>query len=286
MDNTIIVQNLTKDYGDFMLDNLCFQLPQGSIMGLIGENGAGKSTVINCILNEINADQGTVQIFGKDHIKAEKEIKDKIGVIFDECTFPVQFNPKQLEQVMKYSYSDWDTKAYHFYLNKFSIPEHKKIQAFSRGMKVKIAFAVALAHNARLLILDEATSGLDPVIRDDVLDILLEFIQDETHSVLFSSHITGDLEKIADYITFLHKGKKVFTIPKHELLDNYGVVKCTEGQFGIMEKSDYLICQKRDYQYQILVSDRNSTIKKFPGLIVEPASIDDILLFYVKGEAV
>ncbi|XCP85878.1 ABC transporter ATP-binding protein [Roseburia hominis] len=286
MNNAIVVQNLTKNYGDFVLDSLCFELPQGHIMGIIGENGAGKSTTINCILNEVKASSGTIQIFGKDHIAAEKEIKNEIGVIFDECTFPVYFTVKQLEQVMKHAYSNWDTATYYSYVRKFSLPEKKMIKDFSRGMKIKVAFAVALSHNAKLLILDEATSGLDPIIRDDILDILFEFIQNDTHSVLFSSHITDDLEKIADYITFIHAGKKIFTMPKDELLDNYGIVKCTDEQFGAVENGDYIIYQKQDYQYRLLVADRNKTEKKYPKLVVEPASIDDIMLLYVKGEIV
>lgn len=209
-DNILAVKNLTKDYGDFVLNDLSFSVPRGVIMGLIGENGAGKSTTVNCILNETKINNGNILIFGKDHITEECEIKDKIGIVFDENHFPDIFTPKEIEKYMSGIYTKWDSIVYRNYLKQFELPPEKKIKNFSKGMKVKLAFAVALSHKAELLILDEATSGLDPIIRDDILDILMDFVQDETHSILFSSHITSDLEKVADYITFIHKGKLIF----------------------------------------------------------------------------
>lgn len=203
-DNILAVKNLTKDYGDFVLNDLSFSVPRGVIMGLIGENGAGKSTTVNCILNETKINNGNILIFGKDHITEECEIKDKIGIVFDENHFPDIFTPKEIEKYMSGIYTKWDSIVYRNYLKQFELPPEKKIKNFSKGMKVKLAFAVALSHKAELLILDEATSGLDPIIRDDILDILMDFVQDETHSILFSSHITSDLEKVADYITFIH----------------------------------------------------------------------------------
>ena len=194
-DNILAVKNLTKDYGDFVLNDLSFSVPRGVIMGLIGENGAGKSTTVNCILNETKINNGNILIFGKDHITEECEIKDKIGIVFDENHFPDIFTPKEIEKYMSGIYTKWDSIVYRNYLKQFELPPEKKIKNFSKGMKVKLAFAVALSHKAELLILDEATSGLDPIIRDDILDILMDFVQDETHSILFSSHITSDLEK-------------------------------------------------------------------------------------------
>ena len=211
-ENILEVKGLTKDYGDFVLDKLTFTVPKGVIMGLIGENGAGKSTTINCILNEISKTDGNIEIFGKDYLSEEIEIKDKIGVVFDENHFPDIFTPNEIGTYMSGIYSKWERNTYVNYLSKFELPADKRVKDFSKGMKVKLAFAVALSHKAELLILDEATSGLDPIIRDDILDILIDFVQDENHSVLVSSHIISDLEKVADYITFIHKGKLVVVL--------------------------------------------------------------------------
>lgn len=201
-ENILEVKGLTKDYGDFVLDKLTFSVPRGAIMGLVGENGAGKSTTINCILNEITKTDGNIEIFGKDYLSEEIEIKDKIGVVFDENHFPDIFTPNEIGTYMSGIYSKWERNTYVNYLSKFNLSPEKKVKDFSKGMKVKLAFAVALSHKAELLILDEATSGLDPIIRDDILDILIDFVQDKNHSVLLSSHITSDLEKVADYITY------------------------------------------------------------------------------------
>lgn len=196
MAETILeVKNLVKDYGDFVLDKISFEIPRGVVMGLIGENGAGKSTTINCILNEVQKSSGQILLFGKDHIQNEIEIKDKIGVVFDENFFPDIFTPSEIGSYMSGIYRNWESFTFREYLKKFELPETKAIKDFSKGMKVKLVFAVALSHKAELLILDEATSGLDPIIRDDILDLLLDFVQDETHAVLVSSHITSDLEK-------------------------------------------------------------------------------------------
>lgn len=278
------VRNLVKDYGDFALDKLSFKIPRGVIMGLIGENGAGKSTTINCILNEIQKSDGQILLFGKDHMQNEIEIKDKIGVVFDENHLPEIFTPLEICKFMSGIYRNWDAYSYHEYLKQFSLPENKMVKDFSKGMKVKLSFAVALSHNAEFLILDEATSGLDPIIRDDILDILLGFVQDENHTVLVSSHITSDLEKIADYITFIHKGKLVFSYPKDDLIDNYGIVSCGEATFDKLDKADVIAYRKEDYQYKVLAKDRHKAEKNYPNALIEPAAIEDIMLFYVKGE--
>ena len=283
-ENILEVHNLSKDYGDFVLDKLSFSIPRGVIIGLIGENGAGKSTTINCILNEITMTDGEITIFGKNNILEEVFIKNKIGIIFDENHFPDILTPIELGKCMAGIYSSWQSREYQNYLTQFELPREKKIKDFSRGMKVKLAFAVALAHKAELLILDEATSGLDPVIRDDILDILIDFVQDENHSILFSTHITSDLEKVADYITFIHKGKLIFSHPKDELIDNYGVVICSATVFENMDKSEIIAFRKQDYQYKALVRNRRKAEKNYPKAIVEPANIDDIMLFYIKGE--
>lgn len=227
---------------------------------------------------------GEITIFGKNNILEEVFIKNKIGIIFDENHFPDILTPIELGKCMAGIYSSWQSREYQNYLTQFELPREKKIKDFSRGMKVKLAFAVALAHKAELLILDEATSGLDPVIRDDILDILIDFVQDENHSILFSTHITSDLEKVADYITFIHKGKLIFSHPKDELIDNYGVVICSATVFENMDKSEIIAFRKQDYQYKALVRNRRKAEKNYPKAIVEPANIDDIMLFYIKGE--
>ena len=283
-ENALEVRNLRKDYGDFVLDKLSFTLPRGVIMGLIGENGAGKSTTINCILNEIQKDAGEILIFDKDNITDEKEIKSKLGIVFDENHFPDIFTPLEIGRFMAGIYSGWEWPTYRQFLEKFELPKGKKIKDFSKGMKVKLAFAVALSHNAELLILDEATSGLDPIIRDDVLDMLIDFVQDESHSVLVSSHITSDLEKVADYITFIHKGKLIFSHDKDDLVDNYGIVSCGAAVFDVLDKTIVVAYRKEDYQYKVLVRDRNRASKNYPKAIVSPATIEEIMLFYVKGE--
>ena len=283
-ENILEVKGLTKDYGDFVLDKLTFTVPKGVIMGLIGENGAGKSTTINCILNEISKTDGNIEIFGKDYLSEEIEIKDKIGVVFDENHFPDIFTPNEVGTYMSGIYSKWERNTYVNYLSKFELPADKRVKDFSKGMKVKLAFAVALSHKAELLILDEATSGLDPIIRDDILDILIDFVQDENHSVLVSSHIISDLEKVADYITFIHKGRLVFCSLKDDLIDNYGVVSCGASVFDTLDKTEIISYQKEDYQYKVLVRDRNKIAKDFPKALVEPATIENIMLFYVKGE--
>ncbi len=282
--NVLEIQEISKDYDGFVLDKVSFKIPRGVIMGLIGENGAGKSTTINCILNETQKTDGKILIFGKDHILDEIEVKDKIGVVFDENHFPDIFTAEEIGKFMSGIYSVWDWPLYRRYLEKFELPNDKKIKDFSKGMKVKLAFAVALSHEAELLILDEATSGLDPIIRDEVLDMLIDFVQDENHSVLVSSHITSDLEKVADYITFLHKGKLIFTHEKDSLIDNYGILNCGAAIFDTLDKSEIVAYRKEDYQFRVLVKDRNKAAKQYANAIVGPATIEEIMLFYVKGE--
>lgn len=276
--------NVTKRYQDFTLNDISFKVPQGSIVGLIGENGAGKSTTINCILNELRIDEGEILIFGRDHADEESYIKDKLGVVFDENHFPDIFTPVEIGACMAGVYAKWSEEVFFGYLEAFNLPKDKRIKDFSKGMKVKLAFAVALSHEAELLLLDEATSGLDPVIREEILDILLDFVQDERHSVLVSSHIISDLEKVADYIVFIHRGELVFGCEKDLLVDRYGVVVCGGALFDQLDEEQIIACRREDYQYRVLVKDRHAAAKAFPKAIVRPASIEEIMLLYVKGE--
>ena len=282
MNDALIISGLTKTYKDFMLNGVSFSVPCGSIVGLIGENGAGKSTTINAVLGLIQKEAGSICVLGKE--QPDNEIKEQIGVVFDGNNYPEIFSTRKLNRVMKDIYYSWEEHTFLNLLKKFSLPTDKPIKQFSKGMKMKLAIAVALSHNSKLLILDEATSGLDPVIRDDILDILLDFAQDETHSILISSHITTDLEKIADYIVFIHEGQVVFSKLKDELIEQYGIIKCGAAQFEALDKSDIIVYRKMDYEWQVLVADRAAMKKKYPKTLIDFVSIDEIMLLYVKGE--
>ena len=282
MNDALIISGLTKTYKDFMLNGVSFSVPCGSIVGLIGENGAGKSTTINAVLGLIQKEAGSICVLGKE--QPDNEIKEQIGVVFDGNNYPEIFSTRKLNRVMKDIYHSWEEHTFLNLLKKFSLPTDKPIKQFSKGMKMKLAIAVALSHNSKLLILDEATSGLDPVMRDDILDILLDFAQDETHSILISSHITTDLEKIADYIVFIHEGQVVFSKPKDELIEQYGIIKCGAAQFEALDKSDIIVYRKMDYEWQVLVADRAAMKKKYPKTLIDSVSIDEIMLLYVKGE--
>ncbi len=282
MRNALTISGLTKTYQDFVLDHVSFTVPSGSIVGLIGENGAGKSTTINAALGLIQKEDGMVSVLGEENLN--KDIKEQIGIVFDGSNYPEILSPRKLNRVMKNIYRSWDEQIYFRLLKQFSLPSDKQIKQFSKGMRMKLAITAAFSHHSRLLILDEATSGLDPVVRDDILDMLLDFVQDEEHSILVSSHITSDLEKIADYIVFIHEGKVVFERPKDELIEQYGILKCGAAQFDALDKSDIISYRKMDYEWQILVSDRERMQKKYPKALVVPATIDEIMLLYVKGE--
>ncbi len=282
MNHALTISGLTKTYPDFVLDHVSFTVPSGSIVGLIGENGAGKSTTIHAALGLIQKEAGHTAILGKEELDAET--REQIGVVFDGSNYPEILSPKKISRVMKHIYRSWDEPAYLRLLKQFSLPLDKPIRQFSKGMKMKLAITAALSHHSKLLILDEATSGLDPVIRDDILDMLLDFVQNEEHSILISSHITSDLEKIADYIVFIHEGKVVFSKPKDELTEQYGIIKCGAAQFDAIEKSDIIVSRKMDYEWQVLISDRDKMQKKYRDALIVPAAIDEIMLLYIKGE--
>ena len=280
----LTVSGLTKRYKEFSLSDISFEVPQGTIVGLIGENGAGKSTTLNAILGVVHKDAGEISIMGNPIEELKPDMKEKIGVVFDGTNFSEELTPKKLNKVLKGIYVSWDEDFFVSLLKKLSLPLQKKIKSFSKGMKAKLSIAVAFAHHPKLLILDEATSGLDPIVRDDILDMFLDFVQDEENSILVSSHITTDLEKVADYIVFIHEGRLIFSKPKDELLESYGIVKCGAAQFDALDKQDIIAYRKQDYEWQVLVADRQSAEKKYPKAMVIPATIDEIMLLYVKGE--
>lgn len=282
--NVLTVLGLTKKYKEFSLWDISFEVPRGTIVGLIGENGAGKSTTLNAILGVVHKDAGEISIMGNPIEELKPDMKEKIGVVFDGTNFSEELTPKKLNKVLKGIYASWDEDFFVSLLKKLSLPLQKKIKSFSKGMKAKLSIAVAFAHHPKLLILDEATSGLDPIVRDDILDMFLDFVQDEENSILVSSHITTDLEKVADYIVFIHEGRLIFSKPKDELLESYGIVKCGAAQFDALDKQDIIAYRKQDYEWQVLVADRHSAEKKYPKAMVIPATIDEIMLLYVKGE--
>ena len=282
MDAILQVENLTKQYPDFTLDHVSFSVPKGTIMGLIGENGAGKSTTINAILDLINKDDGTVAFWGQE-LSSSKQIKENIGVVFDGINFYETLTPAKVGKISSAAYKQWDEHLYKEYLKRFQLPVDKEIKTLSKGMKMKLCIAVALSHKPKLLILDEATSGLDPVMRDDILDIFLEFVQDANHSIMMSSHISTDLEKVADYITFIHQGKVVFSKRKDELRYHYGLIRCGAAVFNQIDKKEVLAYRKDDYQWNVLVAEKEKAKRKYKNAVVDDATIDDILLLYVKG---
>ena len=284
MKNNIELQNLSKKYKDFELKNISFNIPQGCIVGLIGENGAGKTTTIKSILN-ITKSEGIIKIFGEDIRKNEKEIKEKIGVVLDDSFLSEYLTPKQINSIMKDIYSTWEESKYIELLKQFNLPLNKLIKEFSSGMKMKLKIVVAISHNPQILILDEPTSGLDPVVRNEILDIFRKYIEeDETRSILLSSHITTDLEHISDYIIFIEKGNIVFNMPTPELLENYGIIKCSKDDFLKIDSKDYIRYKKEKYQYEVLTNDKNNIRKKYNITTIDKPSIEEIMLFYIKGE--
>ncbi len=232
----------------------------------------------------IHKDEGEICVLGSPIEDLQPKLREDIGVVFDGTNFSEELTPQRLNKTLKGIYRSWDEEYFFALLSKLSLPAAKKIKSFSKGMKAKLSIAAAFAHHPKLLILDEPTSGLDPIVRDDILDMFLDFVQDEENTILVSSHITSDLEKAADYIIFIHEGRLIFSKPKDELLENYGIVKCGAAQFDRIDKEDRIAYRKQDYEWQVLVADRTLAKKKYPKAMVLPAAIDEIMLLYVKGE--
>ena len=282
--NNILVRDLCKQFDEFLLDHVSFQVPKGRIVGFIGENGTGKSTTIKLILDELKKDNGKIQIFGREHTSSS--VKEDIGVVFDECNFHDVFNVSDIEKILSGVYKSWDSSLYRQYLKKFKIPERKQIGSFSKGMKMKLSIICAMAHKPKLLILDEATTGLDPVVRDEMLDLFLEFIQDEECSIFFSSHITSDIQKIADYVILIHQGKIIFEEQKDDLVYHFGIVKCGREKFASISPNDYIIHRITNVSVECLVRDKEAIKRKYKDIVVDNATLEDIMLFYIKGGAV
>ncbi|MBU9742891.1 ABC transporter ATP-binding protein [Lachnospiraceae bacterium ASD3451] len=288
MENILELEQVCKAFPktNFALDQVSFSIPYGSIMGFVGENGAGKTTTIGCILNTISKDSGTVKLFGKEMSDADTDLREKIGVVYDGDNFPSYWTAEQLSRVMGGLYTRWDNALFHKYLEDFRLLPGQRIKHYSRGMTMKLAVAAALSHHPQLLVLDEATSGLDPIMRDDMLDVFLGFVQEEDYSILLSSHITTDLEKIADYITFIHDGRLIMTASRNDLVYNFAVMRCKESQFLELDPGDILAYRKRDFQMDVLVSDGKEAQRKYRSFVVDLVSVDEIMLLLVKGERV
>lgn len=286
-ENAIEINGLTKKYDGFTLDNVTFAVPKGSIMGFIGQNGAGKTTTIKSILNIISKDSGYIKIFGMDNVENEIEIKENLAVVFDDLPVHDTLNVKNINIIMRGIFRNWNEKTFFDYIERFSLPVKKKIGQFSKGMKMKLQIAIALSHEAKLLVMDEATTGLDPVVRNEILDIFLEYLQDENNSILMSSHITSDLEKIADSVTFIDRGKILLSGYKDDILESHGLIKCTRDDYQHIEKSDFISARVNDFGVSVMVDDVEKARLKYSGLIIEKAGLEEIMLYYVnrqKGE--
>lgn len=283
MDDLLTVRNLCKSYNTFSLKNVNLQVPKGSIVGFIGENGAGKTTTIKAIIGAVRLEEGSIEVLGERLEEGFTQVKQDLGVVIEGSFFYGDFTPKEISKVLKGLYLNWDQTVFDEYCLKYQLPLDKKVKEFSKGMRMKLSLTIALSHHAKLLILDEPTSGLDPIVRSEILDEFLAFIQDEDHGILLSSHITTDLEKVADYICFIHDGQIIFTEEKDELIYNYGVLKVGVSQFEELDLKDFIGWQKGQYQVEALVKDKRGMQQKYPNFTIDPVSLEEIMLFHVRG---
>lgn len=280
--NIIELKSLTKTYDNFILGPINLTVPSGNIIGLIGENGAGKTTLIKSILGIIGYDKGEVLLW-KEPISKNLARNEKIGVVLDNMFFPELLKPTDINLIMKQAYQNWDEPLFYSYLEQFQIPKNSPLKSCSKGMRKKIEIATALSHHPELLILDEPTSGLDPVVRAEILDIFLNFIQDENHTILLSTHITSDLEHIADYIVFLDKGKIIVQEDKDTLQEEYAILKCDETVFQTISNSDMIRFRKNKYSYDILIKNKQAIQKKYPSAVIDKITLEDLMVLYIKG---
>ena len=284
MENILEVKNLCKKYKGFELQNVNITLPKGMIMGFIGENGAGKTTTIKAILDIIRDYTGEIKLFGLDNRKDDKKIKENIGAVLDDMFFPEILTPNDINIIMKDIYKNWDSKLYFKYLTDFALPKNKAIKTLSKGMRKKLEIATAISHHPQLLILDEPTAGLDPVARNEVIDLFQSFIQNEECSIFLSSHITTDLEHIADYITFINNGNIILSKTREELLEDYGIVKCSKEEFEKIDKKDFIQYKKSKYEYEVLVENRKIFSKKYAINTIDKITLEELMVLMIKGE--
>lgn len=281
--NAIEVHNLDKSYKDFSLADVSFNVPAGCITGFIGQNGAGKSTTIKAILNMISTNGGSIRVFGADNISEELHIKENIGVVFDDIGFHAKLKPKHINVIMKNIYKEWDSEIFFGYLDRLNLPRNKKVGELSRGMKMKLQIATALSHNAKLLIMDEPTGGLDPIVRNEILDIFMEFIQDSSHTVFLSSHIITDIERIADYVVFINKGRILLSEEKDRIAERHGIIRCTDKQLEEIDRADIISMRKSSFGVELLVGDYEKCRAKYSNMLCEKTSLEEIMLFYVNN---
>lgn len=282
--NALELENVSKSFGDFSLRDVSFRVPMGSALGLIGENGAGKSTTISLILGLLDADGGQIRVLDRPQDENFTQVKEKIGVVLDESCFPDGINALQADRIAQCIYKNWNSATYFEHLRRFDLPPKKPFKDFSRGMKMKLSLAVALSHNAKLLILDEPTSGLDPVVRSEILDIFLEFISDGERSILVSSHITSDLERIADYITFIHQGKVLLSENKDEILYGYGIAKAGREQLHRVDRTLVAAIQDTPYGSEALILDRERFEREYPDIVLDPVDFDEMMVLLCRGQ--
>ena len=282
-DNKYVIEleNVTKDYGDFKLDNVTFSVPEGSVCGFIGQNGAGKTTTINLILDIVKRNSGEIRLFGESIDSGSARLREDIGVVFDEMGFHEFMTGRDINIMMKNIYKNWDEKVFFDYLKRFSLPSKKPCGSFSRGMRMKLQIAVALSHNAKLLVMDEPTSGLDPVVRNEMIDIFREYVVEENHSILLSSHITTDIEKLADEVVFINGGKIILAGNKDEILDSHAILKCKKDEFETISKSIIVNTDIGPYGVEVLVNDRRVAQKLYPDMVIESAQLEQIMIHYI-----
>lgn len=280
MENALEIRGLCKRYDRFALEDVSLTLPRGCVMGLVGENGAGKTTTIKAVLNLIHRDAGEIRVLGMDNIADERAVKERIGVVLEDGCFLNTMHAGQVDALMRKAYRSWDSAHFFGFLDRFGIDRAKKIKDYSKGMRMKINIAAAMSHGAELLLMDEPTSGLDPVVRDEVLDLFYDFMQDEGHAILLSSHITSDLDKIADYITFIHGGRVALSEPRDALLDTYGVLRCTADQLAALDQAAVRGKRVGAFGCEALVR-RDGVPQGWP---VEPVNIEQVMLFLTRGE--
>ena len=287
-ENALVIENLSKTYPGFALREVSMTLPRGSIMGFIGENGAGKTTTIKLILNMLHRDSGRILVLGKDNRKEEKAVKECLGVVLGDLNLPETMNGIKINSMMSGIYSHWEEAAFFSNMDRFGLKKEMKIKAYSRGMKMKLSIAIALSHGAQFLVLDEPTSGLDPIVRDEILDIFLDFIQDETHSIFVSTHIVEDLEKIADYITFIHNARILLSEDKDSLLERFVILRGPRECFAAFEPSELIGYKENRFGAEAMTETRTWRQKRAEGegLAADPARIQDIMLYFVKGERI
>lgn len=279
--NAIEIKELCKNFDGFCLDHVTFNLPKGCIMGLVGQNGAGKTTIIKSLLGIHHIDGGEIKMLGMDSVKQEKAIKENISAVFDEIPFHNNLSADELNKILKRIYKQWNSDVFYGYIDRFKLPRKRKISNLSKGMKMKLQIAAALSHEAELLIMDEATGGLDPIVRSEMLDVFQEYIQNDQHSILMSSHITSDLERIADMITYIHDGKVLLSDEKDRILENHGIIKCGKNDVQKIDRQDIVFVRQSEFGADVMVKNKQECKHKYPNFVMDNAALDEVLLFYV-----